>query len=137
VSETVFDGGARGAQTAEARAAYDEAVATYRQTVLSAFQEVEDNLAALRILADEARAQDSAVTAARDSVRITTNQYKAGIVSYLDVAVTQSTALTNERSAREILGRRLASSVLLIEALGGGWDTTALPQGKELKTGVF
>jgi multidrug efflux pump len=127
ITETVFDGGLRGALTDQARAAYDASVASYRETVLAAFQEVEDELAALRILEQEASVQDAAVQAARESVRLTTNQYKAGIVSYLDVVTTQATALTNERTAVEILGRRMVASVLLVKALGGGWNVAALP----------
>jgi len=118
---TLFDGGARAAQTEQARAAYDGAVASYRQTVLAAFQAVEDNLAALRILAEEAQVQKEAVEAARESVKLTTNQYKAGIVSYLNVVTVQTVALSNERTAIGIEGQRLQAAALLIKALGGGW----------------
>jgi NodT family efflux transporter outer membrane factor (OMF) lipoprotein len=127
VTETVFDGGKRGALTAQARAAYDERVANYRQTVLAAFQNVEDQIAALRYLEDESARQDRAVAAARDSVRITTSQYKAGIVSFLNVAVVQASALQNERTAVDLLGRRMVASVLLVQAVGGGWSTDELP----------
>ena len=127
VTETVFDGGKRGALTAQARAAYDERVADYRKTVLAAFQNVEDELAALRLLDDEMRRQASAVTAARESVRLTVDRYKAGTASYLDVATTQAVALADERTAVDILGRRMVASVLLVEALGGGWSTEDLP----------
>jgi NodT family efflux transporter outer membrane factor (OMF) lipoprotein len=130
VSETVFDGGRRGAQVQFARAAYDGAVAAYRQTVLTAFQGVEDNLAALRILEDEARVQTEAVQAARESVRITTNQYLAGTVPYLNVITTQVTLLGNEITLINLQGRRMAAAVLLIEALGGGWNVTELPSSK-------
>lgn len=126
VLETVFDGGLRSAQTEQARAAYDANVASYRQAVLTGFQEVEDNLAALRILEDEARVQDEAVNAAQQSVTVSTNQYKAGTVTYLDVMTVQTIALTNERTAIDIRGRRMAAGVLLIKALGGGWDAAAL-----------
>ncbi len=126
ISETVFDGGLRRAQTAAARAAYDGTVASYRQTVLTGFQEVEDNLAALRILGEEAKAQDEAVKAAQQSVAFTTNQYKAGTVSYLNVLVAQTIALTNEITALGIAGRRMTASVLLVKALGGGWDESLL-----------
>jgi len=95
--------------------------------VLGAFQNVEDNLAALRILEDEARVQDEAVQAARESVALTTNQYKAGTVSYLNVITTQTIALTNEITAVQVLARRMTAAVLLIQALGGGWDTSDLP----------
>ena len=126
LSQTVFDGGLRSAQTEEARATYDAAVAAYRQTVLTGFQEVEDNLAALRILEAEARAQEEAVKASGESLAVTLNQYRGGIVSYLNVIVSQNTDLANERTAVGILERRLSSSVLLIKALGGGWDAASL-----------
>jgi outer membrane protein TolC len=121
ISQTVFDGGLRGAQTDQARAAYDGTVAGYRQTVLTAFKEVEDNLAALRILQDEAGVQDEAVSDARQVVTVTTNQYRAGTVSYLDVVVAQATALDNERAAVDLRARRMVAAVLLVKALGGGW----------------
>ena len=123
-SETVFDGGSRRAQVDQARAVYDADVAAYHQSVLAGFQEVEDNLAAQRILASEAQTQDEAVQAAQQSLAVTTNQYQAGIVSYLNVVVAQTIALTNERTAVDILGRRLNASVLLIKALGGGWKAS-------------
>lgn len=126
VSETVFDGGLRGALTDQARAGYDATVASYRQTVLTGFQEVEDNLAALRILEEEARVQGEAVAAAQQSVAVTTNQYRAGTASSLDVIITQTAALASERSGISILGSRMTSSVLLVKALGGGWHATAL-----------
>ena len=124
VSETVFDAGLRQAMTEQARAAYDASVASYRQTVLTGFQEVEDNLAALRILEQEAGVQDEAVKAARQTVAVITNQFKAGTVSYLNVIVSQSAELANENTSVNILGRRMSASVLLIEALGGGWNTS-------------
>jgi NodT family efflux transporter outer membrane factor (OMF) lipoprotein len=127
ISETVFDGGLRRAQTAAARAAYDATVASYRQTVLTGFQEVEDNLAALRILEEEARVQDQAVKAAQQSVTVSMNQYREGTVSYFNVIVAQTIALSNERTAVDILGRRMTASVLLVKALGGGWNVSALP----------
>jgi NodT family efflux transporter outer membrane factor (OMF) lipoprotein len=118
----LFDGGARAAQTDQARAAYDLNVAAYRQTVLTGFQEVEDNLSTLRILEQEAAVQEEAVQLSRQSVALTMNQYKAGIISYLNVITVQATALANERAAADIMNRRLAASVLLVKALGGGWD---------------
>ncbi|GGI55191.1 efflux transporter outer membrane subunit [Oxalicibacterium solurbis] len=121
LAQTLLDFGARQAQTDQAVAAYDENVALYRQTVLTGFQEVEDNLAALRILEQEAQTQGEGVQLARKSVEIATNQYKSGLVSYLDVITAQTTALDSEISAVNILNRRLAASVLLIKALGGGW----------------
>ncbi len=122
IAQALFDGGLRKAQSEQAMAAYDASVASYRQTVLGGFQEVEDNLAALRILEQEAKVQGEAVQAARQSVILTTNQYKAGTVSYLNVITVQATALANERTAADILGRRLVASVLLVKALGGGWS---------------
>jgi NodT family efflux transporter outer membrane factor (OMF) lipoprotein len=127
ISQTVFDGGLRRAQTDFARAAYEATVATYRQTVLTAFQGVEDNLAALGILEDENRAQDEAVKAAQQSLSVITNQYKAGTVSYLNVITAQTTVLSNELTAILIRGRRMSSAVLLIQALGGGWNASSLP----------
>jgi NodT family efflux transporter outer membrane factor (OMF) lipoprotein len=124
ISQTVFDGGLRGAQTDQARATYDATVAGYRQTVLTAFKEVEDNLAALRILQNEAGVQDEAVSDARQVVTVTTNQYRAGTVSYLDVVVAQATALDNERAAVDLRGRRMVAAVLLVKALGGGWTAS-------------
>ncbi len=127
ISQTVFDGGLRHAQTDAARAAYDATVATYRQTVLSSFQGVEDNLAALRILEEENGVQDDAVKAAQKSVDLTTHQYKAGTVSYLNVITVQTIALTDEVTAIQIRGRRMAAAVLLVQALGGGWTEAQLP----------
>ena len=106
---------------------YDQNVALYRETVLTGFQEVEDNIAALRILEAEAQIQDEAVKAAQQTVAVVTNQYKAGITSYLDVITAQTAALNNERTAITILGNRLNASVLLIKALGGGWNVSKLP----------
>lgn len=127
LAETLFDGGLRRAVSLQARAAYDANVATYRQTVLGAFKEVEDNLAALRILESEARAQDEAVQAARQSTELTLNQYKAGTVNYLNVVTVQATQLTNEGNAVGVLGLRLVAAVALVQALGGGWNSTDLP----------
>ncbi len=127
LAQTLFDGGLRRAQTDQAIAAYDASVATYRQTVLGGFQQVEDNLSALRILEREAAMQDEAVRAARQSVTLTVNQYRAGIVSYLNVVAVQAAVLASERAAADILGRRLSASVLLVKAIGGGWSAPALP----------
>ncbi len=127
---TVFDGGRRRAVSDQARAEYDQSVANYRQSVLTAFQEVEDNLAALRILDNEAKAQQAAVAAAEHSVELSTNRYKGGVVSYLEVTTAQSTALADERAAVDILRRRMTASVSLIKALGGGWNSASLPSVK-------
>ena len=130
ISEIVYDGGLRRAQSDYVRAAYEASVATYRQTVLTAFQTVEDNLAALRILEDEARVQEEAVKAAQQSMTLTMNQYKAGLVSYLNVITTQTIALSSESAAVQILGRRMTTAVLLVEALGGGWTVADLPSSQ-------
>jgi NodT family efflux transporter outer membrane factor (OMF) lipoprotein len=127
VSEFVFEGGLRRAQTEQARAAYDAAVATYRETVLTAFQQVEDNLAALRILENEAAAQERAVNAAKRSLNQALNQYKIGTTSYLTVVTAQAALLTNQATAINILYRRMAAAVGLVQALGGGWSAAELP----------
>ncbi|BCF87013.1 MULTISPECIES: efflux transporter outer membrane subunit [Paraburkholderia] len=129
---TLLDFGGRAAKKAEAQANYDEGIAQYRQTVLSAFGQVEDNIAALRVLEQEAQAQDDAVSAAQRSLAIVSNRYKNGAITYLDVVVAQTTALTNERQAVSIARRRMAASVALIKALGGGWDATSLPTDEQL-----
>ena len=125
--ETVYDGGLRRALNAQARAVYDQTVASYRQTVLAGFQDVEDNLAALRILEEEAEVQDQAVKTARKSVEFVLNQYKAGTANYLAVVVVQAIALANERTALTIQSSRVAASVSLIKAVGGGWNASDLP----------
>jgi NodT family efflux transporter outer membrane factor (OMF) lipoprotein len=135
LAQTLFDAGARRALSDRAIAAYDAEVAFYRQTVLAAFQDVEDNLAALRILEEEARVQDEVVRGARHAVELTTNQYKAGIVSYLNVIAAQTIALNNERTAVNLLGRRLAASVALVRALGGGWSADVLEQYRVSRLG--
>ena len=136
ISETIYDGGLRAAQTAQARAAFDANVATYRQSVLAAFQEVEDNLAALRILEQESRVQDDAVAAARGFGGAHDQPLQGRNGSYLDVVITQTTALNNERSAVDVLGRRMVASVHLVQALGGGWDASDLPEGKDMRADV-
>jgi NodT family efflux transporter outer membrane factor (OMF) lipoprotein len=128
---TIFDGGRRHAGTDQAKAAYDSSVASYRETVLTSFQQVEDNLAALRILEHEAGVQATAVQAAQRSLDLSNNRYEGGFTSYLEVITAQNAALTNEVTEVNILGRRMASAVLLIQALGGGWDSASLPQRPE------
>jgi NodT family efflux transporter outer membrane factor (OMF) lipoprotein len=127
MAETLFDAGKRRAQSAQAQAAFDVTVADYRQAVLTSFQQVEDNLSALRVLAEEARAEQSAVKAAEDALQISTYQYKAGTVSYLQVITLQVIALQDEKTAVDILTRRMEASVSLVQALGGGWDASKLP----------
>jgi NodT family efflux transporter outer membrane factor (OMF) lipoprotein len=127
LAETVFDGGLREAQVGAAKASYEQTVALYRQTVLTAFQQVEDQLAALRILAQQAVVQDGAVKAAEEAQRLTLNQYEAGTVDYTSVITAQANALSSEQTAIGILQNRAVASVSLISALGGGWDTSQLP----------
>ncbi|MGA9667301.1 MAG: efflux transporter outer membrane subunit [Gallionella sp.] len=122
---TVFDAGAHSAQKESAVAAYDQSVATYRQTVLSAFQEVEDNLAALRQLFEEAAAQQSATQSAMEALTLTENQYKAGTVSYLNVVILDAAALNAQQSSLNIAGRRLLANAGLVAALGGDWKADA------------
>lgn len=125
--QLLFDAGRRHALTAQARDAYDQQTANYRQSVLNAFQEVEDNLAALRILNDEAATQTAAVNASERSLAISTNRYKGGVTTYLEVLTAQTTQLSNQRTQADITTRQFAASVQLIKALGGGWDTSQLP----------
>jgi outer membrane protein TolC len=134
LQQTLFDFGRRNATMQQFEAAYNVAVASYRQTVLSAFQDVEDNLSTLRILAQEATQQLEAVAAAEQSLALETERYKAGTVSYLDVITTQTIALNGERASVTILQRRMAAAVNLIRALGGGWDAATLPSYDQLRT---
>ena len=129
LAETLFDGGARTARSDEARAAYDATAAQYRQTVLGALQEVEDNLAAMHFLADEADRQHEAVVAARDAERLALNEYKAGTVDFTVVSTNQAARHQAEINALQIEGRRFSASALLIKALGGGWDGKLDDQG--------
>lgn len=128
---TLFDVGRRHALSDEAKSGYDYAVAFYRETVLTAFQQVEDNLAALRILEQEAGVQANAVHAAQRSLDLSVTRYEGGVTSYLEVITAQNAALSDEVTAVNILGRRMASAVQLIQALGGGWDRSSLPQRPE------
>lgn len=128
---TVFDGGVKNAQYQQAIAAHDATVAAYRQTVLTGFQEVEDNLAALRILQEEFQVQEKAVAAAEQALALTINQYRAGTVSYLNVMTAQTEALSNQQTAVQLKGEQLNASVLLVKALGGGWNDRLLPTKDE------
>lgn len=127
-AELVFNGGSRRAISEQARSAYNQSVDQYRQTTLVAFQEVEDNLAALRILENEARVEDAAVTAAQHSLDLSNTRYKGGVANYLEVTTAESAALNNQRAAVDIATRRMAASVLLIKALGGGWNVSQIPR---------
>ncbi|MFF7710025.1 efflux transporter outer membrane subunit [Pseudomonas sp. NPDC007930] len=119
---TLFDAGQRSAEVERNIAIYDQTVAQYRQTVLDGLREVEDYLAQLKTYQDEAVVRDQALAAARESLRLTNNQYRAGLIGYLDVVTTQATALSNERSVLNLLQSRLVASVNLMVALGGGWE---------------
>jgi NodT family efflux transporter outer membrane factor (OMF) lipoprotein len=132
LAQTLFDAGKRTAQVEQAQAGYDAVAAGYRQTVLTAFRQVEDNLAALRVLEDEASMLEKAVQSADRSVAVSTAQYKAGIASYLQVITVQTIALADKRSAIDVQTRRMTASVSLIEALGGGWDASKLPAPREI-----
>jgi outer membrane protein TolC len=128
LSQTLFDAGRRRAAAEGAGASYDESVANYRQATLTAFQQVEDNLAALRVLQQEAAHQQQATQAAQAAEQIFNNRYVGGIDTYLEVVTAQTTALTNERNDIDIMRRQMDASVLLIKALGGGWDASSLPK---------
>jgi len=128
ITQTIFDGGRRRATSDAARAAYDATVAGYRQTTLTAFQQVEDNLAALRILEQEAQQQRRAVESAQLSLQLFTNRYRGGVDNYLQVITAQTVTLSNQRNEIDILRRRMGASVLLVKALGGGWDVAELPK---------
>jgi NodT family efflux transporter outer membrane factor (OMF) lipoprotein len=128
LTQTIFDAGRRRSQVMISEAAYDATVASYRQTSLTAFQEVEDNLSTLRILETETAKQHEAVEAAENSQQLAMNRYKGGLVTYFEVITAQTIALTNERVEVDLLQRRMESAVQLVRALGGGWDTSKLPQ---------
>ena len=119
---TLFDGGQRSAEVDRTEAVYDQTVAKYRQTVLDGFREVENYMVQLKVMEDEAGVRQQALDSAREALRLTENQYKAGLIAYLDVVTSQTTALSNERSVLSLLQSRLIASVQLIAAMGGGWD---------------
>jgi NodT family efflux transporter outer membrane factor (OMF) lipoprotein len=127
LAETLFDGGARRATLQQAQANYDQTVASYRQTVLTAFQQVEDNLAALRILSQEVQQQDTAVKSSEKNLSLASQRYKVGIDPYLNVITAQATLLANQRTALNLRMEQMTASVQLIEALGGGWDAAQIP----------
>ncbi len=127
-AELIFDGGARRGINEQARSAYRQSVDEYRQTTLVAFQEVEDNLAALRILQNEAKVEDAAIAAAQHALDLSNTRYKGGVTNYLEVTTAESAALADERSAVDIATRRMTASVLLVKALGGGWNVSQIPR---------
>jgi len=135
LSETLFDAGRRRAVVAQQQAAYDGTVAGYRQNVLTALQQVEDNLATLRVLANEADKVQDTIQASDRALNISSAQYRAGTTSYLTVITSQATLLNSQRIAVGLLARRLVASALLVEALGGGWDSSRLPSRQDVIAG--
>jgi outer membrane protein TolC len=127
-AQTLFDAGKRRGTLQQAQATYEQSVDQYRATILTAFQEVEDNLAALRILEDESTTQTRAVAAAQHSLSLSETRYRGGVTNYLEVTTAQTAALSDEVTAVNLLTRRMAASVLLIKALGGGWNTSQIPR---------
>jgi uncharacterized membrane protein YkoI len=132
LAQTIFDKGRRKAATEQARAEYDATVAIYRETVLTAFQEVEDNLAALGILSRELEQQEAAVKSSERALTLANDRYKSGIDSYLNVITAQATLLSNQRTAVNLRTLQMTASVQLIKALGGGWNASQIPMAKEL-----
>jgi NodT family efflux transporter outer membrane factor (OMF) lipoprotein len=137
LSQTLFDFGRRGAALESAEAAYDATVAAYRQTVLSAFQEVEDDLSNLRYLAEQAVEEHEAVVAAQEALSLEMDRYRAGTDSYLNVITTQIIALGDEQTAITILQQRMSAAVDLVKALGGGWDASTLPSGNAIRSAAL
>ena len=135
VAETLFDAGARRGVLQQAQATYVQTIAVYRQTVLTGFVQVEDNLAALRILVGEIQKQDAAVRSAQDNLTLATDRYKVGVDPYLNVVTAQTTLLGNERTALNLRMEQMTDSVQLIEALGGGWDASQLPTEQDVRAG--
>jgi len=132
VSEQIFDAGVRRAESEQARAQYEGTVATYRQTVLTAFQAVEDELSSLRILSQEIEQEHTAVNAANHYLDLATTRFRTGVDSYLNVITAQNSVLSAREAEVQIQLRQMTASVALMMALGGGWDTSQLPQGKQL-----
>ena len=137
VSQTLFDFGRREASIQGAQAGYDATAANYRQTVLAAFQEVEDDLASLRYLAEEAVQQQAAVVAAEQALDLEIARYRAGTDSYLNVITTQTIALSDEQQAVSILQRRMLAAVDLVKAMGGGWDASTLPTTDQMRSAAL
>ena len=132
VSETVFDGGLRRATVQQYRAAYDQATANYRETVLTAFQQIEDNLASLRLLSKEIQQQGTAVKSAQRNLTLANDRYRLGIDPYLNVITAQTTLLSNQQTDVNLHVLQMTATVQLIEALGGGWDNSQLPSPQSI-----
>ena len=132
IAETIYDGGLRRATVEQYRAQYDQTVANYRNTVLTAFQQVEDNLANLRILSKEIQEQDTAIRSAQRSLNLATERYRLGIDPYLNVITAQTTLFSNQQTAVTLRTEQIVDSVQLIEALGGGWDSSTLPTSQQV-----
>jgi NodT family efflux transporter outer membrane factor (OMF) lipoprotein len=128
LSETLFDAGRRRATSESAKAGYDGAIANYRETVLTSFQQVEDSIVVLRVLQTESAQQHDTTEAAKEALQLFQNRYAGGVDTYLQVVTSQTTALANERNDIDIMRRQFEANVLLIKALGGGWDVSKLPQ---------
>ena len=136
LSETLFDGGLRRGALQQQQALYDQSVANYRETVLNAFQQVEDNLAALRILSTEIQQQDAAIASAQRNLQVANDRYRAGIDPYLNVITAQTTLLGSQQAAVGLRREQVTDTVQLIESLGGGWDAARLPKPQQLGTGA-
>jgi NodT family efflux transporter outer membrane factor (OMF) lipoprotein len=132
IAETIYDGGLRRATVEQYRAQYDQTVASYRNTVLTAFQQVEDNLSALRVLSQEIQEQDTAIRSAQRSLDLATDRYRLGIDPYLNVITAQTTLFSNQQTAVDLRIEQIVDSVQLIEALGGGWDSSTLPSSQQI-----
>jgi NodT family efflux transporter outer membrane factor (OMF) lipoprotein len=132
ISELIYDGGLRRATVEQYRAQYDQTVANYRGAVLTAFQQVEDNLAALRILSQQIQEQDTAIQSAQRSLKLATDRYRLGIDPYLNVITAQTTLLSNQQTAVNLRVQQIVDSVQLIEAVGGGWDSSTLPTPQQI-----
>ena len=132
LAQTLFDAGLRKATVQQFRSAYDQQVANYRETVLTAFQQVEDNLASLRIISTEIQQQDTAVKSAEQNLAVATDRYRLGIDPYLNVITAQTTLLSNQQTAETIRMQEMVAAVQLIEALGGSWNNSQLPSANDL-----
>jgi NodT family efflux transporter outer membrane factor (OMF) lipoprotein len=136
LAQTLYDGGLRRGTLQQQQALYDQSVANYRQTVLNAFQQVEDNLAALRILSTEIQQQDAAIASAQRNLQVSNDRYRAGIDPYLNVITAQTTLLASQQAAVSLRREQVTDTVQLIESLGGGWDAAQLPKPSALATGA-